>query len=523
MTVGAFTDSANRLTFTQADDSTVGFSFNFEIADANSIAVFVDNVKKSITADYSVTFDSGDSGTGTVVFTSAPSSGASVILKRDTHLVRATDFQTSGSFTAAAINSSLDRLMQGLQEVDDKVENRTLRVDNFQTTPTDFTIPSSRANAYLKFDSGGDVTVSTSFDGSTISTTGDVSVGGQLSVTGATNVSTITASGNITGTLATASQPNVTSLGTLTSLTVDNLTLNNNQIASSTGTIALDDNTSVNGTLTATNLAGTLTTAAQSNVTSLGTLTALTVDNLTLNGNTISSDNSTIALDDNTNVNGTLTATNLAGTLTTAAQTNVTSLGTLTTLNVDNVRIEGNTVSATSGNLALSNVTTFTVDNITLDGNTISTSTGNLTLNPSSHIDANSNRIVNLSDPTDNTDAATKGWVNTTLTNAGVDVGAGSFASTIQNGSSSVSVVSSDGDTHIVNASSTLYKFEAGEAEFANPIRITSSGGYYSHKSTLDTGTVTTTAGHVNFLIAPITISNGETVTISNGSDLRLI
>ena len=108
--------------------------------------------------------------------------------------------------------------MQGLQEVDDKVENRTLRVDNFQTTPTDFTIPSSRANAYLKFDSGGDVTVSTSFDGSTISTTGDVSVGGQLSVTGATNVSTITASGNITGTLATASQPNVTSLGTLTSL-----------------------------------------------------------------------------------------------------------------------------------------------------------------------------------------------------------------------------------------------------------------------------------------------------------------
>ena len=80
MTVGAFTDSANRLTFTQADDSTVGFSFNFEIADENSIAVFVDNVKKSITADYSVTFDSGDSGTGTVVFTSAPSSGASVII-----------------------------------------------------------------------------------------------------------------------------------------------------------------------------------------------------------------------------------------------------------------------------------------------------------------------------------------------------------------------------------------------------------------------------------------------------------
>ena len=466
MTVGAFTDSANRLTFTQADDSTVGFSFNFEIADANSIAVFVDNVKKSLTTDYSVTFDSGDSGTGTVVFTSAPSSGASVILKRDTHLVRATDFQTSGSFTAAAINSSLDRLMQGLQEVDDKVENRTLRVDNFQTTPTDFTIPSSRANAYLKFDSGGDVTVSTSFDGSTISTTGNVSVGGQLSVTGATSVSTITASGNITGTLATASQPNVTSLGTLTSLTVDNLTLNSNQIASSTGTIALDDNTSVNGTLTATNLAGTLTTAAQGNVTSLGTLT---------------------------------------------------------NLQVDNVNVNGNTVSASSGNLTLNNVTSFTVDNLTLDGNTLSSSTGNVVLDASGNIDANSNRIINLNDPVDNTDAASKGWVTTTLTNAGVQVGSSpTFQTTIQNGSSTVSVVTTDGDTHIVNASSTLYKFKAAEFESVKPIVI-SDEGFYSHKDELDTVTFSLPANQISFLVGPITVKNGATVDLGSTGKLRVI
>ena len=466
MTVGAFTDSANRLTYTQADDSTVGFSFNFEIADENSIAVFVDNVRKSLTTDYSVTFDSGDSGTGTVVFTSAPSSGASVILKRDTHLVRATDFQTSGSFTAAAINSSLDRLMQGLQEVDDKVENRTLRVDNFQTTPTDFTIPSSRANAYLKFDSGGDVTVSTSFDGSTITTTGDVSVGGQLSVTGATSVSSITASGNITGTLATASQPNVTSLGTLTSLTVDNLTLNNNQIASSTGTIALDDNTSVNGTLTATNLAGTLTTAAQSNVTSLGTLT---------------------------------------------------------NLQVDNINVNGNTVSASSGNLTLNNVTSFTVDNVVLDGNSISTSTGELTLNPTTNIDANSNRIVNLADPVDNTDAASKGWVTTTLTDAGVQVGdSPTFQTTIRNGSSTVSVVTTDGDTHIVNASSTLYKFKAAEFESVKPIVI-SDEGFYSHKDELDSATFSLPANQLSFLIGPITVNNGATVDLGSTGKLRII
>ena len=59
-------------------------------------------------------------------------------------------------------------------------------------------------------------------------------------------------------TLTTAAQPNITSVGTLTCLTVSG------------------------------NIAGTLTTAAQTNITSLGTLTALTVDDITIDGSTIS-------------------------------------------------------------------------------------------------------------------------------------------------------------------------------------------------------------------------------------------
>ncbi len=45
----------------------------------------------------------------------------------------------------------------------------------------------------------------------------------------------------------------------------------------------------VNGVLTATTIAGTLTTAAQTNITSLGTLTGLTVDNITIDGYEIDS------------------------------------------------------------------------------------------------------------------------------------------------------------------------------------------------------------------------------------------
>ena len=61
---------------------------------------------------------------------------------------------------------------------------------------------------------------------------------------------------NITGTLQTAAQPNITSLGTLTGLT-------------STGSVNADS-------ATFTNITGTLQTAAQPNITSLGTLTGLT-------------------------------------------------------------------------------------------------------------------------------------------------------------------------------------------------------------------------------------------------------
>ena len=190
MTVSAFTDSANRLTYS-ADSSTVAFTFNFEIADEDSIEVYVDNVLKTKAADYSVSFNSGESGTGSIVFTSAPSSSSTIILKRDTNVVRATDFQTSGAFVASAINSELDRITQGLQEADDKIQNRVLRVDHFSGAPTDFTIPSTRANTFLKFDSGGDVTVTDSFEGSTITTTGNATVGGNLSVAGSVSFSSL--------------------------------------------------------------------------------------------------------------------------------------------------------------------------------------------------------------------------------------------------------------------------------------------------------------------------------------------
>ena len=190
----------------------------------------------------------------------------------------------------------------------------------------------------------------------------------------------------LTGTLKTVAQPNITSVGTLTSLsvsgdvTIGNITLNETEVqvldGVFPGTVAgnkavvvdefknissFNDLTAVN--LIGTTLTGTLETVAQPKITSVGTLSSLTVAgdvNVggTLNvGGTIISKEEILALDEATpgtatankamvtnganNIGGIseltaskLFATEVTGTLQTPAQPLITSVGQLTELGV---------------------------------------------------------------------------------------------------------------------------------------------------------------------------------------------
>jgi len=215
---------------------------------------------------------------------------------------------------------------------------------------------------------------------------GNLSTSGTLSVTGNANVGNIGATGVVAttlgGTLTTAAQPNITSVGTLTSLGVNGtvtavaFTANTGVFTGNGSGLTALAGANVTGQVGNALVAGTVYTNAQPNITSVGTLSSLAVTGNATAGNVYAN-------------SGTVGASLLTGTLTTAAQPNITSVGTLSSLSV-------------TGNVAAGNLTTTGILSVT--GTGTSSIAGNL--------DMTSNNITNLAEPVNSTDAATKAYVD---------------------------------------------------------------------------------------------------------------
>ena len=233
------------------------------------------------------------------------------------------------------------------------------------------------------------------------------------------------------GTLSTAAQPNITSVGTLTALVMGGTLNMGGQDITGGDTISAN-------AVSAATLAGTLSTAAQTGITSVGTLAGLTVSaDVNMNGQNIVSGNTITA--------STVSAGTLSGTISNAAQTNITSVGTLTSLTVstdgssdgkvtcDALDADAFKVTGSGGGISY-NTTAFTVDtngdtalrNITSSGDISATgsitadanlaATGVVTINDSPGIDLIGNFGYSLNvGPTSGQTAASIGIIGNGL------------------------------------------------------------------------------------------------------------
>ena len=191
---------------------------------------------------------------------------------------------------------------------------------------------------------GGNIVAANVISATTVSTTGNIT--GSNLLTGGL----ISATGNITGgnILGGANVNATTHTGTTVSVSA-NVTGGNlltGGLISATGNIT-------GGNLSVTNIAGTLTTASQTNITAVGTLGSLTVTGNTTSGNLLSG--GLLSTTGNITSAANISGSNLIGTIVTASQPNITTVGTLGSLTVT-ANITGGNLSVGTGTITGGNI-----------------------------------------------------------------------------------------------------------------------------------------------------------------------
>ena len=147
--------------------STVAFAYGFFIPASTDIQVIIrsstgtETVKAEGTgsANYGIS-GVGASGGGTVTFVTAPASGETVVLRRNTAKTQATDYVANDPFPAETHEAALDKLTIVGQDLQEQVD-RSIKLSRTNTmTSTEFTNSSAdRASKILAFDSSGELAV----------------------------------------------------------------------------------------------------------------------------------------------------------------------------------------------------------------------------------------------------------------------------------------------------------------------------------------------------------------------------
>ena len=147
--------------------STTAFAYSFYIPASTDIQVIVrsstgtETVKAEGTGstNYSITGVGSASG-GNITFVTAPASGETVVLRRNTAKTQSTDYVANDPFPAETHEDALDKLTIIGQDLQEQID-RSLKLSRTNTmTSTEFTVGATdRASKILAFDSSGELSV----------------------------------------------------------------------------------------------------------------------------------------------------------------------------------------------------------------------------------------------------------------------------------------------------------------------------------------------------------------------------
>ncbi len=146
--------------------STTAFAYTFPINTTSEISVIersatgTETVKSEGTGstNYGIA-DNGSAG-GTITMVTAPASGTTLLIRRNTSFTQETDYVANDPFPAETHEDALDKLQMQNQELEEEL-NRSLKISRTNSmTSTEFTTSASdRASKVLAFDSSGELSV----------------------------------------------------------------------------------------------------------------------------------------------------------------------------------------------------------------------------------------------------------------------------------------------------------------------------------------------------------------------------
>jgi hypothetical protein len=146
--------------------STTVFAYTFKIFAAAEITVIIRSstgteIVKSLTTHYTLS-NIGVDGGGNVTFGSAPASGETVVLIRNTPNTQTLDLVENDPFLSSSFEDTLDKITHQLIEQQEEID-RSIKVSRTNSiTSSEFTTNATdRASKVLGFDSSGELSVTT--------------------------------------------------------------------------------------------------------------------------------------------------------------------------------------------------------------------------------------------------------------------------------------------------------------------------------------------------------------------------